>query len=207
MGYLDNSTTIVDAILTKHGRKVLSDGQPLNIKYFCFSDDMVDYRLWNPEHGEGSPKYGEAITELPLLEAVPDDSVLMKYKLTTLPRNTIFLPRLRVTTPLTIVTAEDSVTLDPRTENGTDSQYEFVFTDVSPFIITGGTKVEMSGVSGQFLSRADISHAAIYRGKHLKIKAKTTDVTQTVTVHVTGFDTGAVESIDITANPNLLKRS
>ena len=37
MGYLDNSTVTVDAILTKQGRKLLAQDQPLNISYFTLS--------------------------------------------------------------------------------------------------------------------------------------------------------------------------
>ena len=61
MGYLDNSTIVVDAILTKHGRKLLASGQGLNIQYFTVSDTGIDYTLWNPDHPSGSAYYGEAI--------------------------------------------------------------------------------------------------------------------------------------------------
>ena len=37
MGYLDNSTVVVDAILTKEGRKLLATGNALNIRYFTLS--------------------------------------------------------------------------------------------------------------------------------------------------------------------------
>ena len=37
MAYLDNSTVTVDAILTKQGRKLLAQDQPLNISYFTLS--------------------------------------------------------------------------------------------------------------------------------------------------------------------------
>ena len=41
MGYLDNSTIVVDAVLTKQGRKLLALGQGLNISYFTLSDTIV----------------------------------------------------------------------------------------------------------------------------------------------------------------------
>ena len=65
MGYLDNSTIVVDAILTKQGRKLISQGNPLNISYFTLTDTGVDYTLWNTEHPSGSAYYGEAIENLP----------------------------------------------------------------------------------------------------------------------------------------------
>ena len=54
MGYLDNSTVTVDAILTNKGREILASGGKLNITKFALSDDEVDYDLWNPAHTLGT---------------------------------------------------------------------------------------------------------------------------------------------------------
>ena len=81
MGILDNDTVIVDAILTKIGRRKLANGQPLGITKFSFGDTGVDYTLYNPDHPSGSDSYGSAITSLPMLEAVPDDNVFLRSKL------------------------------------------------------------------------------------------------------------------------------
>ena len=45
MGYLNGNTITVDAILTKHGRQKLAEGQALGITKFALSDDGVDYKL------------------------------------------------------------------------------------------------------------------------------------------------------------------
>jgi len=81
MGLLDNDTVIVDAILTKLGRQKLANGQPLGITQYAFGDTGVDYTLYNPNHPNGSSDYGSAITSLPMLEAVPDDNVFLRFKL------------------------------------------------------------------------------------------------------------------------------
>ena len=81
MGILDNDTVIVDAILTKLGRQKLANGRPLGITRYAFGDTGVDYTLYNPNHPSGSDSYGKAITDLPMLEAVPDDNVFMRSKL------------------------------------------------------------------------------------------------------------------------------
>ena len=44
MGYLDGSSITVDAILTKQGRKMLAQGQGLNITKFALGDTGVDYK-------------------------------------------------------------------------------------------------------------------------------------------------------------------
>jgi len=81
MGILDNDTVIVDAILTKLGRQKLANGQPLGITQYAFGDTGVDYTLYNPNHPSGSDSYGSAITSLPMLEAVPDDNVFLRFRL------------------------------------------------------------------------------------------------------------------------------
>ena len=81
MGLLDNDTVIVDAILTKIGRQKLANGQPLGITQYAFGDTGVDYTLYNSAHPSGSDSYGSAITSLPMLEAVPDDNVFLRFKL------------------------------------------------------------------------------------------------------------------------------
>ena len=92
MGFLDNDTVVVDAILTKHGRKLLSQGRAINPQLFALSDDGIDYTLWNESSPSGSDGYDDYITKTPLLEAVPDDSVMMRYTLMTLNQNTRYMP-------------------------------------------------------------------------------------------------------------------
>ena len=96
MGFLNGNTITVDAILTKHGRLKLAEGQSLGITKFALSDDEIDYTLYNPSHPSGSAYYGEAIENMPVLEAFPDETQIMKYKLTTLPRGTAKLPILNL---------------------------------------------------------------------------------------------------------------
>ena len=77
MGYLDNSSVTVDAILTKQGRKLLAQDTPLNISYFTLNDTGIDYTTWNPDHESGSAYYGEAIESLPNVEALPNAAFFM----------------------------------------------------------------------------------------------------------------------------------
>jgi hypothetical protein len=89
LGFLNNTSVTVDAILTKKGRELLAknDGS-FRITQFSLSDDEIDYTLYNPTHPSGSAYYGEAIEAMPILEAFPDETQIMKYKLLTLPRGT-----------------------------------------------------------------------------------------------------------------------
>lgn len=93
MGYLNNQVVTIDAILTKKGRELLAKGNgSFRITQFALADDEIDYTQYNPTHPSGSSYYGEAIENMPLLEAFPDETQIMKYKLTTLPRGTVKIP-------------------------------------------------------------------------------------------------------------------
>lgn len=93
MGYLNNTSIVVDAILTDTGRQLLAqnDGS-FRITQFALSDDEIDYTLYNPNHPSGSAFAGEAIENMPIIQAFPQSTEIMKYKLVTLPRGTAKLP-------------------------------------------------------------------------------------------------------------------
>ena len=93
MGYLNNQVVTIDAILTKKGRELLARGDgSFNITQFALADDEIDYTMYNPTHPSGAAYYGEAIENMPLMEAFPDETQIMKYKLATLPRGTAKMP-------------------------------------------------------------------------------------------------------------------
>jgi len=204
MGYLNGNTITVDAILTKHGRQKLAEGQSLGITKFALSDDGVDYTLYNPDHALGSAYYGEAITDLPQLEAVPDDTNLMKYTLMTMDRNTIFLPKITsINETYTLENQNSKQKISPNTENATDSSYHFVFNNISGLNITGGSQKNIKGTSRTFLSRADIPTAAIFMGKELTVTAAPSDTTNEYMVQIIGAQSGAVKYINIVVNNNI----
>jgi hypothetical protein len=118
MGYLDNSTVTVDAILTNKGRQILAAGGQLDIRKFALSDDEIDYTLWNPSHTLGSNYYGAVIEAMPVVEANPDETQMMRYKLVTLPKDVSGIPVISVNpSSATLQNQNDSVTLDPSTLN------------------------------------------------------------------------------------------
>ena len=100
MGFLDNTSITVDAILTKKGRELLARGQnEFRITKFALADDEVDYNLYDTSHPNGSNFYAAVIENMPLLEAFVDENQLMRYKLTTLPKETNKLPILDLPSP------------------------------------------------------------------------------------------------------------
>ena len=126
MGYLDNSIVTVDAILTKKGRELLARGDgSFKITQFAVSDDEIDYTLYNPNHPLGSQYYGEAIENMPLLEAFPDETQSLKYKITTLPRGTAKLPILDIGYSAIRLKQGASLAITPQTLNYLGSSQTF----------------------------------------------------------------------------------
>ena len=127
MGYLNNSVVTVDAILTKKGRELLARGDgSFQITQFALADDEIDYTLYNPSHPSGSQYYGEAIENMPLLEAFPDETKVLKYKLATLPRGTSKLPLLEAGYASIRLKQGASLAITPQTLNylGATSTFE-----------------------------------------------------------------------------------
>lgn len=96
MGYLDNTQVSVEAILTKKGREILSKGGDFSVTKFALADDEVDYNLWNESHPLGTEFFGSAIENMPVLEASPDETQVMRFKLVTLPKTTTRMPLLEI---------------------------------------------------------------------------------------------------------------
>ena len=94
MGFLDNTSITVDAVLTKKGRELLARGQnEFEITKFALADDEIDYNLWDVTHPNGSSYYGAVIENMPLLESFVDENQVMRFKLITLGKNTNKLPK------------------------------------------------------------------------------------------------------------------
>ena len=136
MAFLNNQYITIDAVLTTKGRELLArnDGS-FQITQFSLSDDEIDYTLYNPNHPSGSAYYGEAIELMPLLEAFPQATQTMKYKLVTLPRGTARLPILSVPPSISLPQGASQV-ISPQTLNylGANtvepSGYTFTISDV-----------------------------------------------------------------------------
>jgi len=118
MGYLNNTVVTVDAILTDVGRQLLAqqNGQ-FQITQFALADDEIDYTLYNPTHPSGSAYYGQAIENMPLLEAFPQATQTMKYKLVTLPRGTAKMPILDIGYSAIILKQGAALAITPQTLN------------------------------------------------------------------------------------------
>ena len=198
MGYLSNSVITVDAILTTKGRQLMArnDGS-FKITQFALSDDEIDYTLYNPNHPSGSAYYGEAITSMPLLEAFPLETQMMKYKLVTLPRGTAKLPILDLGTNIISIKQGANYVMNPQTLNYNSqiesSGYMVTVSDVrllSSFVATGVTNAP-TGSTGTVTSGTNVSQTVV--GTSITLRATTLN-----TLYPTGSTTGAVLNATLT---------
>jgi hypothetical protein len=146
MAYLNNTSVVVDAILTDVGRQLLAqnDGS-FRITQFSLSDDEVDYTLYNPNQPSGSAFYGEAIENMPIIQAFPQANEIMKYKLVTLPRGTSALPVISIGYNTIQLKQGAALSITPQTLNylGATSTFE-----QSGYVATIGDVRTMSAFNG-----------------------------------------------------------
>jgi hypothetical protein len=215
MGYLNNSVVTVDAILTTKGRELLAknDGS-FRITQFALADDEIDYTLYNPNHPSGSSFYGEAIDNMPLLEAFPLETQIMKYKLATLPRGTAKLPVLDLGYAAITLVQGASLAITPQTLNylGNNqtfetSGYSATISDVrlmSTFTGIGINTTAATTANSTTTLGTNVSTTVI--GSQINLRATTvntlfgTNTQLSATLTVVGLDSGARLTIPVTIN-------
>jgi hypothetical protein len=203
MGYLDNSSITVDAILTLKGRELLSKGDgSFNIVQFALGDDEVDYGLWNPDHPLGTEYYGTLIENMPITEAIPDETQALRYKLITLPKQSTYIPVVSVgNTSLTLGSSQNADITPNTTLNGNSNfGYTAILSDssVATLSVTQpvGTNISPAnlGVNQDAQSVAEVGFA-------FRITGKILTTIRTTTITIIGNETGGSVTINLTVNP------
>jgi hypothetical protein len=213
MGYLNNQIITVDAILTKKGRELLAknDGS-FRITQFALSDDEIDYTLYNPNNPSGSAYYGQAIEGMPLLEAFSDETQIMKYLLTTLPRGTAKMPIINIGYTNITLKQGASLSITPQTLNylgGSQtfetSGYNFTIGDVRTMSVFNGvgintnasTALNSTTTLGTNVSKTVIGTTLNMTGTTINTLFGSQTQLQTILI-VQGRDSGARVTIPIT---------
>jgi hypothetical protein len=207
MGILNPQFVTVDAILTKKGRELLArnDGS-FQITQFALADDEIDYTLYNPNHPSGSAFYGEAIEAMPIIEAFPNESQIMRYKLVTLPRGTSKLPVLNIGYNNIILKQGASLTITPQTLNylGTVSTFEsngYIATVADSRLLSSfqGTGIDviaagitdLNTTTGTVLSLSQIGTSFTLTGTTINTLFGSTLTSLSTTITFIGRDSGA----------------
>jgi hypothetical protein len=215
MGYLNNTVVTVDAILTDVGRQLLAqqNGQ-FQITQFALADDEIDYSLYNPTNPSGSAYYGQALENMPLLEAFPQATQTMKYKLVTLPRGTAKMPILDLGYNSIILKQGASLAITPQTLNYLGgntyetSGYSATISDIRLFSNFQGVGINTPAVAALNIANqtttigTSVSRTVV--GSTINMTATTintlfsTQTQLTATLTVEGRDSGARVTIPVT---------
>ena len=218
MGYISNDYIVVDAILTKKGRELLARGNgSFKITSFGLSDDEVAYTLYNQTHPSGSAFSGEAIKNMPVLEAFPDETQIMKYNLVTLPRGTSRLPVINVGYAAISLKQAATLTITPQTLNylGAASTFEpsgYTVTVLDSRLLStfSGIGIDISGLSpnslnttsGTNLSVSQIGTSFTLVGTTINTLFGTSQTSVNTQIVVKGLDSGARITIPLTIIKN-----
>lgn len=216
MGYLNNNIITVDAILTKKGREVLAkNDQTSRITQFALSDDEIDYTLYNPNHPLGVEFYGQAIDNLPLLEAFPDEQQIMKSKLVTLPRGTAKLPVLDLGYTSITLKQGNELNIIPQTLNYLGNNQT---TETNGYSATIGDIRTLSKIVGLGIDNEPISEVNSTSGTNVTKTVTGTQINITATtvnnlfinqdqlkttLTIVGLDSGARITIPVTITKQL----
>ena len=219
MGYLDNSSIIVDAILTKKGRELLSrqDGS-FQITQFALADDEIDYTLFNENHPNGSTFSGEAIENLPLLEAFPEGNNIMVSKLVTLPRGTSKMPIVTANVSKITLSLGSTTSLNPTTLNfnGVSNLTEpngYIATIADRRLLQSFTGVGTNVKISQARPFSNTSLSQSVRGQSFSLTAINsttlfgTNNTLITTITVEGVDSGARVTIPVEISKTVVATS
>ena len=212
MGYLNNTIVTVDAILTTKGRQLLAQNDgTFRITQFALADDEIDYTLYNPNHPSGSAYYGQAIENMPLLEAFPLETQTMKYKLVTLPRGTAKMPILNVGYASITIKQGASLAITPQTLNYIGgntfetSGYSYTIGDVRTMATFEGVGINTpSATALNATTTLGTSVSKTVIGTTLNMKATTvntlfgSNTALYTTLTIVGRDSGARVTIPVT---------
>lgn len=201
MGYLDNTELTVDAILTKKGREKLAAGLGLNITQFALADDEVDYSLYEPAHPLGTAYYDVAIRNMPVIEASPDETQVMKYKIVTLPKNTTRIPVVEFGIPnIRVNNRSGEVALSPTTSPAGNRNlgYTMILANKNAGDIIGEGLSSGVGTIPVFIgddvsATADIATGLTF--KFIPNPSITSTIRTTITVY--GNETGGSQTIPV----------
>lgn len=206
MGYLNNSTITVDAILTKKGRELLARGKDeFKITQFALADDEIDYDLWNPAHPLGSDYYGVIIENMPLVEASADESNIMRYKLVTLPKKTARIPVISVPqSSVTLISPGQRFEFSPATTNFSSGNATLGYTailsnsDAATLQVITPVSAGVSPTVPRFIGDSEAAQTVSAVGFGFALVAKqqlVSDVSATITI--IGNETGGRATINL----------
>jgi hypothetical protein len=150
----------------------------------------------------GTPSYDAAIKNMPVLEANPDETQVMKYKLVTLPKNTTRIPVVELgQVPSGLTQRSGEITLNPTTSGGGNRSlgYTVVLSNKNAGDIIGEGVTSNVGSVPLFIGDDVSATAVVAKGQTFKFipnPSLTSTIKTTITVY--GNETGGSQTIPLT---------
>ena len=158
----------------------------------------------------GSDYYGIVIENMPILEAITDDSYLMKYKLLSLPKSTVKLPFIELSVT-SISSAEEGTasTINVTTKNGGNENlgYTAILLNSDVGSISGNAGVPGTTSPIININSYATNQALAVTGLNSFIFTPTnnlpTNQTTNTRIIIIGNETGGRAELDVTVTPKV----
>ena len=146
----------------------------------------------------------DAILTMPIVEALADETQMLKYKLVTLPKGTARIPVVSVGQTTIELQSNESVTITPQTVNFQGGNRRFGYTailsdsDVAEIVAVRGVRDQAASVP-QFIGDSEAAQSITVAGIQFEITAKellTAD--RSITILFIGNETGGRASVTLT---------
>jgi len=121
MAYIDSTTAVIKAVLTRKGREALArnDGS-FKITKFALGDDEINYGLFDST--VPSEQGDDKIMQLPIMEPSSNEETALRFRLITLPKGSVSIPTLVLSPKTASIDFGTSLELKIQTQGGSDPQ-------------------------------------------------------------------------------------
>ena len=157
--------------------------------------------MYEPAHPKGSAYYDAAIKAIPVLEASPDETQVLRYKLVTLPKGTTKIPKVEFGIPsISVNQNSGEVSLTPTTSPAGNSSagYTVVLANKNAGTVVGSGLAVSAGSVPVFLGDEVTTTASVEAGLRFSFIPNpniTEGIKTTITVY--GNETGGSQTIPV----------
>ena len=198
MGFLDNSSITVDAILTTRGREILSRGGNFDVTKFALSDEEIDYTMYDSTHPDGTYSFDLMIDNTSVLEAIPNRANLTSFLVNSSQiGSNIFLSQ----TDWTNVHWDTILNIVPTTTGTTEEEAEdYTFTIQNTSVVKFDRFYTATSEPWQTVS----DNVKLVVGRGIQFRSQSINLAATTTITVRGNVSGItkVATVQVRLNPD-----
>ena len=196
MGFLDNSSITVDAILTTRGSEILSRGGNFDVTKFALSDEEIDYTMYDSTHPDGTYSFDLMIDNTSVLEAIPNRANLTSFLVNSSQvGSNIFLSQ----TDWTNLHWDTLLNLVPTTTGTTEEEAEdYTFTIQNTSVVKFDRFYNATSEPWQTVS----DNVKLVVGRGIQFRSQSINLAATTTITVRGNVSGITKVATVQVRPN-----